>query len=421
VKLSADRLAAARLLMRVEEGAFSSRLLSGGGAPATRVRVLEVLRWLRALDTVLQPRCRRDLATLDPEVRVSLRLGLVEAMRLGMPPALATDGAVRLVRRLGCSSASGMVNAILRKVTTGWRDDLAQSSPDVQLAHPEWLYRRWNDAFGAENAESAMASAQEPAVTWVWFSNPDVRDRLSQEGVELERHPWCPGAWSAPNDTPRLVEKVKQGEAYAQDPSSQLVSHAASRLSSKGGRFLDLCAAPGGKSALARTLAPWDLMVAADVRVSRVRLMRPTLERLGGHPVVAADALQPPFSDGWNLVVIDAPCSGTGTLRRHPEIKWRLRREALPELAAKQRAMLVAGLKLVAPGGVLLYSTCSVEPEENEDLFSHLPAGFEREDLGPTFPDGVPWIPTPAGGIRILPNLLGDGFTMHAIRKTLER
>ena len=407
-------------MMRVEGGAFSSRLLSGGGPPATRVRVLEVLRWLRALDAVLQPRCRRDLAKLDPEVRVSLRLGLAEAARLGMPPALATDGAVRLVRRLGRSSASGMVNAVLRKATTGWRDDLAQASPDVQLAHPGWLYRRWSDVFGAENAESAMASAQEPAVTWVWFSKPDVRDRLSQEGIEIEPHPWCPGTWSSPKDTPLLIEEVRRGVAYAQDPSSQLVSRVAVALAPDSGRFLDLCAAPGGKSALAGNLAPWDLMVAADVRLSRVRLMRSTLERFEGHLVVAANALQPPLSDMWDMVLIDAPCSGTGTFRRHPEIKWRLRREALPELAARQRAMLAAGLKLAAPGGVLLYSTCSVESEENEDLFADVPAGFEPEDLGPALPDGVPWIPTPAGGVRILPNPFGDGFTMHAVRNTLE-
>jgi 16S rRNA (cytosine967-C5)-methyltransferase len=417
VNLSADRLAAARLLMRVEDGAFSSRLLSGGGAPATRVRVLEVLRWLRALDTVLQPRCRRDLADLDPEVRVSLRLGLAEAMRLGMPPALATDGAVRLVRRLGRSSASGMVNAVLRKATTGWRDDLAEASPDVQLAHPGWLYRRWSDLFGAEKADSAMASAQEPAVTWVWFTKPDVRDRLSLDGFEIEPHPWCPGTWRSPNDPPLLVEKVKRGEAYAQDPSSQLVSHLAASLAPNGGRFVDLCAAPGGKSVLAASLVPWDLMVAADVRLSRVRLMRSTLERFDGHPVVAADALQPPFSDSWDVVLIDAPCSGTGTLRRHPEIKWKLRPEALPELASRQRAMLTAGLKLVASGGVLLYSTCSVEPEENEGLFRDAPAGFEPEDLGPALPEGVPWIPTSAGGVRILPNLMGDGFTIHALRR----
>jgi len=405
--------------MRVEEGAFSSRLLAGGGvAPAARVRVLETLRWLRALDFVLNLRCRRDLMSLDPEVRVSLRIGLVEVVRLGLPPALATDGAVRLTRRLGKTSASGMVNAVLRKAAAEWRETLAKSTVDVQLSHPWWLYSRWAGNFGEEAAKKCMLASQERAVTWAWFFGDLGSEELRQDGIVLEAHPWCPGAWSAPGDASRLVEAVKGGRAYAQDPSSQLVAHVAAALADDGDRVLDLCAAPGGKSALMLHLARWGRAAAADLQPTRARLMRATLERAGDCAVIAADALRPPFAAAaWDLVLLDAPCTGTGTFRRHPELKWRLRPQAIDELATKQRQLLASGLDLVAPGGVLLYATCSVEPEENEGVVGDLPNGFEREDFGPVLPEGVPWTPTSAAGVRILPNPDGDGFTMHAVRR----
>lgn len=418
MRLSADRLTAARMLMRVEDGAFSSRLLSGGGVPAVRVRVLEVLRSMRALDAVLQPRCRRKLRSLDPEVRTAMRIGLAETMCLDFPPELATDGAVRLVRRLGRSSASSMVNAVLRKATADWREVLGRSPIDVRLSHPDWLCQRWVDVFGDEATEIAMASAQKPAVTWAWFFNRESRQILSGKGMELVPHPWCPGTWTAPEDVRSLVEMVSSGNAYAQDPSSQVVAHIASSLAFTEKSFLDLCAAPGGKTALMLHLGNWELAAAADLRLNRARLIRQAVARAENCAIVAADAKRPPFAPGgWNLVLLDAPCTGTGTFRRHPELKWRLVPESIGELAELQRKMLASGLDLIAPGGALLFTTCSVEPEENEGVVADLPDGFEVESLDAHVPTGVPWIPTSAGGIRILPNPDGDGFTMHAVRR----
>jgi len=420
VRLSADRLTAARLLVRIEDGAFSSRLLSAGAEPAVRVRVLEVLRSMRALDEALRCHSRRKLAKLDPEVRTALRIGLVEAMRLDFPPALATDGAVRLVRRLGRSSASSLVNAVLRKATAEWQETLAESSIDVRLSHPEWLYHRWAEAFGQQAAEAAMASAQEPAVTWAWFLDDNVRLDLRDRGVMLESHPWCPGAWKAPEDARRLIEVVSSGGAYAQDPSSQLVAHVAKALAGPRRRFVDLCAAPGGKMALMLRLDTWDASVAADLLLKRVRLMQPLVRRAGICSTVVADASRPPFANsGWDLVLLDAPCTGTGTFRRHPELKWRLSPESVLELVVKQRDLLAAAMTLVAPGGALLYTTCSVEPEENEGVVRDLPSGFAIQNLESHLPAGTPWISTSAGGIRILPNPEGDGFTMHAIRRRI--
>jgi 16S rRNA (cytosine967-C5)-methyltransferase len=418
VKLSADRLAAAHLLLRVERGAFSSRLLSGATPPAARVRVLEVLRWLRSLDAVLQPLCRRPIANLDPEVRVALRLGLIENMRLGTAPALATDGAVHLVKRLGCSSASGMVNAVLRKAVHSWSGALERSAVDVQLSHPWWICDRWLQSFGHDDTVRSMASAQERAVTWVWFADDGTREALAREGLALEPHPWCPGAWSAPGDPGRLIQEVTAGTAYAQDPSSQLVAHVALALSRRGGSFADLCAAPGGKTAIAVQHGAWRRVAACDIRPSRARLVRGLLGREDVVSVLIADGTRPPLGPrSWDLVLLDAPCTGTGTFRRRPELKWRLSRASVAEMASLQRRLLLSAIDLAAPGGVVVYSTCSVEPEENEGVVADLPDGVEVEDVSPVLPAGVPWRPTTTGGARILPNPDGDGFTMHAIRR----
>jgi 16S rRNA (cytosine967-C5)-methyltransferase len=373
---------------------------------------------MRSLDAALQPHSRRDLSTLDAEVRVAMRIGLVEVMRLGVEPALATDGAVRLVRRLGKSSASGMVNAVLRRAVYGWKEVLAASTVDIRLSHPKWIFDRWCRHFSGAAVEAAMAAAQEPAITWAWFFSETARQKMVDDGVDLRSHPWCPDTWAAPEETGRLVTEVGAGLAYAQDPSSQLVAHAANALISRGDRVLDLCAAPGGKAALLLRLGGADQVVAADLRLNRCRLMRSTIQRSGESVVITADAALAPFAaKSWDFVLLDAPCTGTGTFRRHPELKWRLSPESVDEMAQKQRQILDAGLALLATGGTLLYTTCSVEPEENEAVVTDLPDGFENEELASLLPEGVPSDPTAAGGIRILPNPDGDGFTMHAMRR----
>jgi 16S rRNA (cytosine967-C5)-methyltransferase len=379
---------------------------------------LEVLRWQRALDAVLAPLSRRPLASLDAEVRMALRLGLVEMMRLELPAALATDGAVHLVKRLGFGSAAGLVNAVLRRAASRWRSQLESADDDLRLSHPEWMAERWRRRFGRESAEEMMRWGQEPARTWVWFVDGAARDRLAAGSVTLEPHPWCEGAWSAPEEVPRLIEAVAEGVAYAQDPSSQLVGLLARDLGRAGGRYVDLCAAPGGKSAVIAAGGRYGTLIAGDRAMGRARLMRPLLG--GGHGVfpVAADALHPPLPPrSWDLVLLDAPCSGTGTLRRHPEIKWRLERRRVDELAALQRRLLAAAAELVAPTGLLIYATCSVEAEENEQVVEALEACFEAADLAPRLPEGLPWLATPTGGVRILPHEHGDGFTVHAFRR----
>lgn len=417
---SADRVAAARLLIRVEEGAFASRLLGAAGRPGVRARVLAVLRWLRRLDRALDHNLRRPLGGLDAEVRAVLRLGLAESAILEVPAAVAVDGSVRLVRRMGKGSAAGMVNAVLRRAVVDWRKLEGEAPPDVLYSHPSWLWERWRRAFGEEAALGVMQVDQEPAAVWVWWLDEEAPADLERRGIELEPHPWCPGAWHAPGADAALAAEAASGRAYVQDPSSQLAALVAVGLVGGGARLVDLCAAPGGKTALAARRGSWRRVLAADLALGRVRLLR-DLARAADRriTVLAADAAHPAARPGaWDLVLLDAPCSGTGTLRRHPELRWRLSEKDVEERAALQASLLRAARRLVAQGGVLLYSTCSIEGEENEALFLELPNGFERVDLREVLPEGVPVIATAAGGVRLLPGPAWDGFTFHAIRRT---
>jgi len=409
---SDDRRRAVRLLIRIDDGAFASRLLDGVRSAGVRTRVLGVQRWIRRIDHRLGPLSKRPLDRLDPEVRAVLRLGVFEGAVLGVPPAVATDAMVRLVRSLRKSSASGMVNAVLRRALGSGG---GKEAPDLRWSHPEWVWRRWSAAFGPEPAEAAMSAAQEPADPWVWFADDASRAEAEGSGAALEAHPWCPGAWTAGDGRSALMARVHAGDAVVQDPSSQLVAHLASAVVGGRGSAADLCAAPGGKTALLNRLGDWDRLVAGDRSPAKAhRLGR----RIDPVPVVAADAVRPALPAGvWHLVLLDAPCSGTGTFRRHPELKWRLTPDAVIESAALQRAMIAASLELLAPGGALVYSTCSVEPEENEAHFERIPDGFELADLSGHLPDGLPYLETPASGIRILPHAHGDGFTVHALRR----
>ena len=411
--VSDDRRRAARLLIRVEQGAFASRLVESDPTPGVRSRVFGVLRWQRRLDHRLEPFLKRPLARLDPEVRAALRIGCFEGTELGVPGPVATDAMVRLVRNLRKASAAGMVNAVLRRVLSAPGPDREQ--PDLRWSHPKWLWRRWSAEFGAQAAERAMAAAQEPAAPWVWFVTEDARTDVESTGTTLRSHPWCPASWTAAGSPGDLMRQVSGGGAVAQDPSSQMVARIAASVAAGRGRAADLCAAPGGKTALMRRLGEWNLLVAGDRNVAKTARLRRRLREL---PVVAADAARPAFAAGaWDLVLLDAPCSGTGTLRRHPELKWRLGSEAISEAADRQRPMIAAALDLLSPNGVLVYATCSVEPEENEDHFEVVPAGFERVVLDDLLPAGLPWTESAAGGVRSLPHEHGDGFTVHSVRR----
>lgn len=405
------------MLVRIEDGAFASRLLGEVSARGVRARVLGVLRCLRLLDYSIEAASGRKVTRLDPEVLAILRMGLYEIKGLGIPAPVAGDGAVRLTRSLGKPKASGLVNAVMRRTPDHWDQVVAEGDDGIRNSHPDWLWRRWVENFGRESAESAMASAQQPAPLWVWFFEESTSERLRLQGIDIHQHPWMPKAWRAVGSD--LVGSLRSGDAYAQDPASQLVAWLTATLTPSGGRLIDLCAAPGGKTARIARDRELNLAVAADLSLGRLKLAGRTLANCVPRVFrVAQDAASPAVGDGlWDTVVLDAPCTGTGTFRRHPELRYRLRPEDIGDRASLQKKLLGETPKLVAPGGLLVYSTCSVEPEENEGHFEAPLSGFEVVDLLPSLPNGTPAKTTSAGGIRLLPHESCDGFTVHAFRR----
>lgn len=420
---SSERELAARLLVRIDDGAFAGPLLERVPGAPVRVRVLGVLRWRLLLDSALERFSRRPLSSLDPEVLAVLRLGLFEGALLGVPPAVAVDSAVHLVRRVGKGSASGLVNAVLRRAVPEARRLRREAPLHIRWSHPHSIVNRWRNSLGEKELARILELDQEPAGLWIWFSDEDLRRKLEEAGA-VRRHEWLAGGFVAEGDPSPVLSALAAGSAYAQDPASQLAGHVAAVLAEgvPPGPIVDLCAAPGGKSALLLQRGPQRPLVALDLHLSRVRLVSGLLERGSGKWLAAAaDGVKAPLSaESSALVVLDAPCSGSGTLRRHPEIRWRFDENHLRDLKNLQVSLLRVGLDLLVPGGVVLYSTCSLEPEENEEVIRSVdrPQEVRVEPIRHLVPEGAPAQELPTGGVRLLPGESNDGFTLHALRRS---
>jgi 16S rRNA (cytosine967-C5)-methyltransferase len=338
--ISPARTLAFDVLLKVAGGGYASDLLDAAAvaldardAGLAHQIVFGVLRYQVQLDHLIGAR------KLDREVRIALRMGIFQLRYLDrIPPHAAVGESVELVKRARKRSAAGLVNAVLRKVT---REPVEWPNREVALSCPEWLLARWEKQYGAAAAEGiARAALDEPEMY--------VRAPLGGEGLEATEVAGCYRALARP---PGL---------RVQDIGSQCV---VPLLDLRPGlSFLDLCAAPGGKTAQA--LEAGVRAVACDLHHHRAAQMRDL-----GVDLVVLDATRPlPFRGPFDRILVDAPCSGTGTLARNPEIKWRLRPADLEDLPRRQRAILAQARALLAPGGVLVYSTCSLEPEENEQV-----------------------------------------------------
>jgi 16S rRNA (cytosine967-C5)-methyltransferase len=324
--VSPARIAAFEILLKVEAGGYASDLLltrtaaldSRDAGLASEI-VFGVLRYRAQLDFLIEHYSGRR-QKLDREVRTALRMAIYQLRHLERVPAHAAVGeSVELVRRARKTSATGLVNAILRKVT---RDPVAWPAREIELSCPEWLLARWERRYGGEAAVSiARAALREPET---YTRGGRVQDIGAQSIVPLLR--------------------LEPGQT-----------------------FLDLCAAPGNKTAQA--LETNIDAVAADLHFHRAVHLKNL-----GVPVVVLDGTQPlPFARRFDRILVDAPCSGTGTLARNPEIKWRLRLEDLDDLPRRQTALLASARAALAPDGLLVYSTCSLEPEENEAIAAAVP------------------------------------------------
>lgn len=393
---------------------------------------LGVQRWRAALDHLIAHFAKRSIDRLDPEVLDILRLSVYQLLHLTRVPASAVvDDAVDLTRRAGKKSAAGFVNGVLRNLSRSRRTLPLPDRPEdpgdrnkaldylsITLSHPRWLAARWHDRFGFDTAEAWMRFDNEAApitlrANHVHATRDAVIEWLDRHDIRGRAGRYAPGAVVIEEGNPVLLPDAEvAGRFVVQDEASQLVTLLAG--SSPGRRVLDTCASPGGKAtAISPLLSSDGLLVACDVRDKRMQLLRRTL-RLTGAPRIAllqADLLAPlPFGATFDTVIVDAPCSGLGTLRRDPDIKWRRQEADLAPLAEAERRMLEHAAAAVRPGGRLIYATCSSEPEENEEVaaaFAATAPEFRPVDARTVHPSLPPEVVDERGHLRTSPERHG--------------
>lgn len=383
-------------------GATLADALSGADVAALEPRergllhelVLGTLRRRGWLDHVLQALAERPLARTPAGLRDVLRLGAYQLLFLRVPDHAAVSESVELARSVAARGA-GFVNAVLRRL----QREGAPAEPDPEKeplawlttagSLPRWLAERWLERGGAEEAVARGRALLEAPPVHLRF-NPRVADAAEQAaraGI-LTRPTDVPEAWEATQGRPG--ELASRGVLHVQDAGSQLVA----RLALAPGSVLDACAAPGGKALLlADRHEGGGPVVAADVSPRRLATLAELRSRWGASRlhVVAADAERPPFARPFDAVLLDAPCSGLGTLARHPDIRWRTRPDDLPRHAEKQRRLLAALAPLVRAGGRLVYAVCSVEDEEGPGVLSPFLAAHPefRAEAPPDWADAL--------------------------------
>lgn len=394
--VSPARAAAFDILLRVElESSYASELLHSrlydrlttvDHSLATEL-VMGVLRWRALLDSHIAKSSAQPLSKLDSEILTSLRLAVYQLRWLSRIPARAAiHESVELVKRARKRSAAPFVNAVLRKIAASIpsADEAAQPAISaasaetlaVSSSHPPWLVERWTQAYGLDSAFRICQYDQSVPVTAIRLRRAEAEQQLRSEGIEL-----APGAFLASarrvrhGDITRSAA-FRSGLCVIQDEASQLVA----ALVGHAAAVLDCCAAPGGKTEAIADRNPNAGVTAVDLHPHRARLLQKLLR--AHHPatgagtrnirVVAADARSLPFATRFDRILADVPCSGTGTLARNPEIKWRLTPPDLADLEERQLAILRSAMAQSAPGARVIYSTCSLEREENEDVLERI-------------------------------------------------
>jgi 16S rRNA (cytosine967-C5)-methyltransferase len=394
--VSLARAAAFEILLRVErEQSYASELLhstrfsklSPNDHRLATELVLGVLRWRSALDRKLASISSQKLDRLDAEVLAALRLGLYQLHFLSRIPARAAIfESVELVKAARNRSGASFVNALLRKAgSTSMKPGLAgvQDAPDAKVlaedsAHPEWLVTRWVERYGLAAARKICVHNQTVPATAIHVDNEQVQNELAQAGVQLSPGVLLSSARRVHSGDVTGTHAYREGRVLIQDEASQLVA----LLVGRGERILDCCAAPGSKTSLLASRNPHVKVLATELHPHRARLLR-KLTRLPNLRVLAADARRLPFNHQFDRILADVPCSGTGTLARNPEIKWRLTPDDLLDLQSRQIAILKSVLDQLAPGGRAVYSTCSLEPEENEVVVESALAGASEFKMIP--------------------------------------
>ncbi|HUZ46527.1 MAG TPA: 16S rRNA (cytosine(967)-C(5))-methyltransferase RsmB [Terriglobia bacterium] len=416
-RVSPARQAAFEILVQVDAGkAFAADLLEGRKAAtlsdadralATEI-VMGVLRWRGEIDFRLEQLSGKTIASFDREVATALRMGVYQIAFLEkIPKSAAVNESVELTKLARKRSASGLVNAVLRKCEPsqvqpgGNKSERGKAAlADAERTVPSWLFERWEKNYGRDAAASlAVASTQVPSTnlrTTSLCQEPAlVEERLAEKGIAVRKGRYAAGALVVQSGKGMNSQVAMEMGLAIQDEASQLV---ASLVAVRPGQqVLDLAAAPGMKTSLLADAIAGGLLVACDTNRTRLCTMRKLLPRLTTNlkPIqfVQLDASQElPFRQTFDRILVDAPCSGTGTLARNPEIKWRLAPEDLARLAGLQSRIFRNALDLLAPGGRLVYATCSLEPEENEKVVESVLPEFPgcrllaRRELSEEFP-----------------------------------
>ncbi|HEY6970330.1 MAG TPA: 16S rRNA (cytosine(967)-C(5))-methyltransferase RsmB [Candidatus Angelobacter sp.] len=431
------RKAAFLVLLRVKrESSFAVELLHSplleGLSPVDRNLaqeiVLGVLRWQSLLDESFAALLQKPLSRLDPEVVIALRMASYQLAFLDRIPAHAiVNETVELIKKSGKRSASGLVNAVTRKLAA-LRNTLPMKERGLahDFAHPQWLVERWVAQFGHDKTHAICAYDQQVPATALRITAPEQEDELRSAGVHLAPGTLMKNARIVTSGDVTRTRLFSSGQIAIQDEGSQLVA----ALVGAGQRILDCCAAPGGKTAAIAMAQPHSRIFATDIHAHRARVLRKIASQPNVH-VFAADARQLPFVADFDRILADVPCSGTGTLARNPEIKWRLKPEDLADLQARQIAILTSALQHVAPGGRIVYSSCSLEAEENKDVIekalkncSEFQIVPMREELAKLKNSGAlvwPDVETLLSGnfLRTLPGVHPcDGFFAAVIERT---
>jgi 16S rRNA (cytosine967-C5)-methyltransferase len=396
-----------------------------------RELVLGCLRWLRRLDHVVALASHRRFEEIESALRGPLRVGAYQLLFLDRVPDYAVvDEAVEQALQRTHRGGASFVNAVLRRIAreprlAAW--PVADGDPVRRLAieesHPDFLVRRWRERFGETRTRQLLAANNRPKpMQLLAFRDRGGREllaeRLIDEGIDVEPATLSALGLTVRAGNPLATRAFAEGDCYVQDEASQ----AAALLPSPrpGERVLDAAAAPGGKSFALLAAEPSLRPVLADLGLARLGTVRDNLRRLRRRlPLLAADAGRPPFARGFDRVVLDLPCSGTGTLRKNPELKWRLSEREVGRLATQAERLLGRCAELVAPGGKLVAITCSLEVEENEAVAERFLAahrGLELADLGALAAPLAAHVEGP-GRWRVLPEGDHDGFTVHVFQR----
>lgn len=393
---------------------------------------LGTLRWLRRLDNVLSLASHRPFSKIEPALRAPLRIAAYQLLFLDrIPPHAAVSEGVDHARRMTHRGGASFTNAVLRRIARqrsldSWTVD--EKDPVRRLAietsHPDFLVRRWLERLGEAEARQLLDANNRPkSLQLLAFRDRGGREMLAEtlidEGVAVEPSALSPMGLIVRQGNPLRSPSFFEGAFYLQDEASQAA--ALIPPPRPGERILDAAAAPGGKGFTLLAAEPTVKVFQSDVSLGRLQRLRSNIRRLGRRlPIFVADAGRPPLAAPFDRILLDLPCSGTGTLRKNPELKWRISDDEIGRLSRQSLRLMEGMAELLAPKGYLVVITCSLEPEENEAVVERFLArngAFRPVSLEDTlrFPlnQGI-FAP---GAWRMVPSGEHDGFTVHVLER----